>query len=92
MGGLHVCLETHQKLVCLGLLDGNAQAITGRRDGGLAPMSRRMAALLHKSPGACSEHLLDVHAQAIKARRDGRTCTNVKAHGRSAAQISRRMF
>ena len=35
--------------------------------GGLAPMSRRMVALLHKSPGACSEHLLALE-DAIRRR------------------------
>ena len=34
MGGLHVCLETHQKVVCRGLLDGNARTIEATRDGG----------------------------------------------------------
>ena len=54
--------------------------------GGLTQISRRMVALLHTFQGVCSEHL---HTKAIKARRDGRTCKTVKAHGRSAAQITK---
>ena len=63
MGGLHQC-QGAWRLCCTNL---QAHALntywmyTKKRSrrggmGGLAPMSRRMVALLHKFPGACSEH------------------------------------
>ena len=39
--------ETHQKVVCLGLLDVKAQAITANKMGALAYIARSMVALLH---------------------------------------------
>ena len=35
MGACMCVFETHQKVVCLGLVDGNARTIEARRDGGL---------------------------------------------------------
>ena len=56
-----MCLETHQKEVCLGLLDGDAKAI--KAGWGLACTSRRIRNL--------SLDLLDVKARAITANKMG---------------------
>ena len=62
MGGLHMCLETHQKEVCLGLLDGDAKAIKAGM-GACMCVSRRIRNL--------SLDLLDVKARAITANKMG---------------------
>ena len=57
-----MCLETHQKEVCLGLLDGDAKAIKAGM-GACMCVSRRIRNL--------SLDLLDVKARAITANKMG---------------------
>ena len=59
-----MCLETHQKVVCLDLLDGNARTIEARRDGGL-----HVCLETHQKVGCLG--LLDRNARTIEARWDG---------------------
>ena len=59
-----MCLEMHQKVVCLGLLDGNARTIEATRDGGLH-------VCLETHQKVVCLGLLDVKAQAITANKMG---------------------
>ena len=82
-GGLHVCLETHQKVVCLGLVDGNARTTEARRDGGL-----HVCLETHQKfvPGPAGSEGTGNHSQ-----QGGGTCIYCKEHGRSLAHRSKRI-
>ena len=62
--GACMCLETHQKVVCLGLVDGNARNMEARRGGGL-----HMCLETHQKEVCLGR--LDGNARTIEATRDG---------------------
>ena len=70
MGACMCVFETHQKVVCLGLVDGNARTMEARRDGGL-----HMCLETHQKVVCLG--LVDGNAKAIKA--DG-ACICLETH------------